>query len=57
LTRRINQELLAVLSDDEVDWLDGVLDRLQARAETVVATFDAELPRARRHVGGARRPV
>ena len=57
MTRRINQELLAVLSDDEVDWLDGVLDRLQARAETVVATFDAELPRARRHVGGARRPV
>lgn len=55
LTRRINAELLKALSDEEIDWLDGVLDRLQARAETVVATFDAELPRAQRHRGRVRR--
>ncbi|NIC43685.1 MarR family winged helix-turn-helix transcriptional regulator [Aquabacterium sp. A08] len=57
LARRINQDVLAVLSDEEVDWLDGVLDRLQAQATAVVAAHDAALPRAQRRQGGARRPI
>ncbi len=57
LARRINQEVLAALSDEEVDRLDDMLDRLQARAEAVVAEHDAALPRAVRHRGRLRGPV
>ena len=55
LTRRINQELLSALSDDEVDCLDAWLDRLQAKASAMSQAFDPDLPRARRHLGGSRR--
>lgn len=54
VARRINQELLSALTPQEVDWLDGVLDRLQVQAELVAAAFDAELPRAQRHKGHVR---
>lgn len=56
LARQINRTLLEALSDEEVDWLDGVLDRLQSQATKVVDTLDADFPRAHRHQGGARRP-
>ncbi len=55
LARRINQEVLAALSPEEVDWLDGVLDRLQARAEQVAADHGDELPKTQRRLGQAGR--
>lgn len=55
LARQINRELLDVLDDAELDWLDGVLDRLQARAEEMVTAHDAELPRTQRRIGGQAR--
>lgn len=56
LTRHINQQLLAGLSDAEMDALDQLLDRLQARAEGLVASYDAEWPRAMRRRGRLRGP-
>lgn len=51
---RINSELLAALSDAEVDALDAVLRRLQARAERQFA--DAVLPKADRRRNAKRTP-
>ena len=56
MTRSINQQLLAGLSDAELVQLDQLLDRLQAQAEAVVSSYDAELPRAVRHRGRLRGP-
>ena len=50
--RRLNQELLDELTADEVTLLDGLLDRLQRRADLMVAQHDAELPKTMRHKGG-----
>jgi DNA-binding MarR family transcriptional regulator len=54
LARELNRELLAGLTPAEVDALDQLLDRLQAQAEALVASHDAELPRALRHRGRLR---
>jgi DNA-binding MarR family transcriptional regulator len=51
LTQRINRELLDALSAEEVDWLDGVLDRLQAQSQSLVASYDAQWPRTPRFKG------
>lgn len=51
---QVNRELLAPLSAEEVQLLDDLLRRLQARADVVMAS--AQLPKAdRRH--GRRRPM
>lgn len=56
MVRDINRELLAGLSDAEVDTLDSLLNRLQARAEQLVTNHDAEIPRTLRHRGQMREP-
>jgi DNA-binding MarR family transcriptional regulator len=54
LVSRINQEVMAVLRPQELAALDGILERLQERAETMAA--QEGLPLAdRRHGGSARR--
>jgi DNA-binding MarR family transcriptional regulator len=55
LVREINRELLAELSEEDIDALDVLLSKLQARAEHLVTSFDAELPRALRHRGHVQR--
>jgi DNA-binding MarR family transcriptional regulator len=50
LVREINRDLLAALSAGEVRELDGMLERLQARADAVVP--QAALPKADRRRGG-----
>lgn len=50
--RRINRELLSVLSEVELAQLDGMLSRLQAHASLVVQRNDDQLPRVQRHKGG-----
>lgn len=54
LVRDINRELLAELSDTEVDALDRLLNCLQTRAEELVTRFDSDLPRTLRHRGRMR---
>jgi DNA-binding MarR family transcriptional regulator len=54
LVREINRELLAALADTDVAVLDAALDRMQARAEVLVAA--SELPKADRRRGGRMRP-
>ncbi len=49
----INRRLLASLSPQEVDQLDGLLQRLQAAAEASLA--GAVLPKANRREGGTRK--
>ena len=51
----INRALTAVLTPDDARRLDAMLDRMQARAEGLVA--DAELPKADRRRGGTRSPT
>ena len=46
----INHELLSALASEELTQLDGMLDRLQAGADSMVAT--TELPHADRWRGG-----
>lgn len=53
--QEINCELLAALSAEEVSRLDGMLDRLQCKADAMVA--QAELPKADRRRGGRLRRV
>lgn len=53
--RRINRELLSVLSAAELAQLDGLLTRLQAHASLVVQHNDDQLPRIQRHKGGSGR--
>lgn len=50
--RRLNHELLEALTGDEVTLLDGLLDRLQRRAQAMVNEHHAELPKTMRHKGG-----
>lgn len=54
LVLEINRELLAALTAAEVERLDGALDALQQRADSMMA--QAELPKAdRRRGAGTRR--
>lgn len=53
--RRLNHELLEALTGDEVTLLDGLLDRLQRRAQDMVSEYHAELPKTMRHKGGRER--
>lgn len=54
LVSRINQDVMAALQPKELAALDGILERLQQRAETMAA--QEGLPLAdRRHGGSARR--
>lgn len=53
--RRLNHELLAALTGEEVTVLDGLLDRLQRRAQAMVNEHHAELPKTMRHKGGRQR--
>lgn len=53
--RRLNHELLEALTGDEVTLLDGLLDRLQRRAQAMVNAHHAELPKTMRHKGGRER--
>lgn len=55
LVRRLNHDLLEALTGDEVTLLDGLLDRLQRRAEAMVHEHHAELPKTMRHKGGRER--
>lgn len=50
--RRLNQELLEALTGEEVNLLDGLLDRLQRQADAMVAEHHAGLPKTMRHKGG-----
>ncbi|WP_291138989.1 MarR family winged helix-turn-helix transcriptional regulator [Hydrogenophaga sp.] len=54
LVEGVNRELMSSLSPQEVDALDGMLDRLQEQAD-VMAVHLAQLPRADRRRGGTRR--
>jgi DNA-binding MarR family transcriptional regulator len=53
--RQLNLQLLDVLQADEVELLDGLLDRLQSRAQTLVAQHHDELPKTMRYKGGKAR--
>lgn len=53
--RRLNQELLDALAGNEVNLLDGLLDRLQSRAQAMVTEHHAELPKTMRYKGGKTR--
>lgn len=55
MVRGINRDLLAGLSEVELDTLDTLLQRLQARAEALVSNLDAELPKTLRHRGRSRK--
>ncbi len=50
--RSLNRELLDELAEDEVAVLDGLLERLQRRADAMVVKHGAELPKTMRHKGG-----
>lgn len=53
LVKEINLDLLAGLSPQEVLALDGMLTRMQARAERLAAATQDELPKADRRRGRA----
>lgn len=50
--RRLNQELLDALGQEEVALLDELLDRLFHRAQALVSEHHAGLPKTMRHKGG-----
>lgn len=54
--RRINETIVAALSDDEAAAFDAYLARLHVAASALSADLDAQLPRARRRLGQAGRP-
>ncbi len=54
--RALNLEMLQGLSADEVTLLDGMLDRLQARAGEMVEQH-RDFPKANRRQGGRSRPA
>lgn len=56
MVRGINRDLLAGLSEVELNTLDALLEKLQARAETLVTNLDAYLPKTLRHRGRSRKP-
>lgn len=55
MVRAINAELLGALDAQGVDALDEALDRLQARADGMVAESGTELPKADRRRGARAR--
>jgi len=53
--RRINEQIVAALSDDEAATFDAYLERLHAATVTLSGALDKQLPKASRRLGRARR--
>jgi DNA-binding MarR family transcriptional regulator len=47
----INSQIIDAMSGQEIVYFDEALDRLQARAESLLAQLSPDLPRANRHQG------